>query len=248
MKFVKLICLFLLLGVQHLAAQEIKQDSIQKINKNLLKINLIGFSINGQYERLLSKRFSIALSYKFLPSGKFLFRGLIPMSDPQARESLDNLIVSNSAITPEIRLYVGKKGYGQGFYLAPFFRSASFSGKGIGIDFTLDNGQPATFNMSGTIKSNTYGLLIGAQWKLGKRIWLDWQILGPHYGNATGNITGISTASLSTSEQTSLANALRDIDIPFTNETVTVKANQATLGLTGPWAGLRTGISLGIGF
>jgi hypothetical protein len=248
MKFVTVICLSLLLGIQHINAQEIKQDTVQKINKNLVKINLIGFSINGQYERLLSKRFSIALSYKFLPSGKFLFRSLIPMSDPQARESLDNLIVSNSAITPEIRWYVGKKGYGQGFYLAPFFRSASFSGKGIDIDFTLDNGQPASFNMSGKIKSNTFGLLLGAQWKLGKRIWLDWQILGPHYGTASGNITGISSVSLSATEQTSLANALRDIDIPFTNETVTVKANQATLGLTGPWAGLRTGISLGIGF
>lgn len=248
MKFIKASCLLLLMGIQFVAAQEIKKDSTQKIDKNIVKINLIGFSINGQYERLLSKRFSVALSYKFLPSGKFLFRGLIPMSDPQAKESLDNLIVSNSAITPELRLYVGKKGYGQGFYLAPFFRSASFSGKGIGIDFTLDNGQPATFDMSGKIKSNTFGLLLGAQWKLGKRIWLDWQILGPHYGTASGNITGISSVSLSATEQTSLANALRDIDLPFTNETVTVKANQATLGLTGPWAGLRTGISLGIGF
>ncbi len=248
MKFIKASCLLLLMGIQFVAAQEIKKDSTQKIDKNIVKINLIGFSINGQYERLLNKRFSVALSYKFLPSGKFLFRGLIPMSDPQAKESLDNLIVSNSAITPELRLYVGKKGYGQGFYLAPFFRSASFSGKGIGIDFTLDNGQSATFDMSGKIKSNTFGLLLGAQWKLGKRIWLDWQILGPHYGTASGNITGISSVSLSATEQTSLANALRDIDLPFTNETVTVKANQATLGLTGPWAGLRTGISLGIGF
>jgi hypothetical protein len=248
MKIIKLIIACFILSTQNISAQEIKTDSTQKINKNIAKINLIGFSINGQYERILSKRVSIALSYKILPSGKFLFRGLIPMSDPQAKEELDNLIVSNSAITPEIRFYTGKKGYGQGFYLAPFYRSAKFGGKGIGIDFTLDNGRSATFNMEGDIKSSTFGLLIGAQWKLGKRFWLDWQILGPHYGSAKGNIIGNSTISLSANEQTSLRNALLDINLPFTNEKVTVEANRAILDLNGPWAGLRTGVSLGFGF
>jgi hypothetical protein len=248
MKIIKLFIVCFILSTQNISAQEIKTDSTQKINKNIAKINLIGFSINGQYERILSKRVSIALSYKILPSGKFLFRGLIPMSDPQAKEELDNLIVSNSAITPEIRFYTGKKGYGQGFYLAPFYRSAKFGGKGIGIDFTLDNGRSATFNMEGDIKSSTFGLLIGAQWKLGKRFWLDWQILGPHYGSAKGNIIGNSTISLSANEQTSLRNALLDINLPFTNEKVTVEANRAILDLNGPWAGLRTGVSLGFGF
>jgi hypothetical protein len=173
---------------------------------------------------------------------------LIPTNDPQARESLDNLTLSNSAITPEVRFYLGKKGYGQGFYLAPFFRNAKFSGKGIGIDFTLDNGQNTTFNMEGNIKANTFGLLMGAQWKLSKNFWLDWQILGPHYGSATGSIIGKSTVSLSATEQTNLANALRDINFPFANEKISVKANQANLELTGPWAGLRTAISLGFGF
>jgi hypothetical protein len=248
MKITKALVIVLLLASQNTSAQEIKKDTEQKIDKNLVKVNLIGFSINGQYERILSKRFSVALSYKILPSGKFLFRGLIPVPDQQARQELDNLIVSNSAITPEIRFYLGKKGYGQGFYLAPFYRSAKFSGKGIGIDFTLDNGQPTTFNMEGKIKSNTFGLLLGAQWKLGKHFWLDWQIIGPHFGNANGSIKGISTAALSISERGSLERALLDLDIPFTTETVTVDANQAVLGLKGPWVGLRTGISLGFNF
>jgi hypothetical protein len=248
MKFIKAFIFFLLLGLQQVAAQEIKIDSIQKIDKNIVKINLIGFSVNGQYERILSKRVSIALSYKILPNGKFIFRGLIPTTDPQARESLDNLILSNSAITPEVRFYLGKKGYGQGFYLAPFYRNAKFGGKGIGIDFTLDNGQTATFNMEGNIKANTFGLLMGAQWKLGKNFWLDWQIFGPHYGGATGSIIGVSNVSLSATEQNNLANALRDINFPFAKENISVKPNQATLELSGPWAGLRTAISLGFDF
>ena len=248
MKFIKVLFLVLLVVIQNTSAQEIKKDTALKIDRNLVKINLIGFSINGQYERILSKRISIALSYRILPSGKFLFRGLIPTTDPQARESLNNLIVSNSAITPEVRFYLGKKGYGQGFYLAPFFRSAKYGGKGIGIDFTLDNGQSATFNMEGNIKTNTYGLLLGAQWKLGKNFWLDWQILGPNYGSASGTIKGKSNIALSANERTSLQNALNDITIPFVRKNISVSPDEAILSLQGPWAGLRTGISLGFDF
>jgi len=248
MKSVKTLIILFFLAIQQISAQEVQNDANPKIDKNIAKINLIGFSINGQYERILSKRVSVAISYRVLPSGKFLFRGLIPTNDPQARESLDNLTLSNSAITPEVRFYLGKKGYGQGFYLAPFFRNAKFGGKGIGIDFTLDNGQTTTFNMEGNIKANTFGLLMGAQWKLGKNFWLDWQILGPHYGGATGSIIGVSNVSLSATEQNNLANALRDINFPFAKENISVKPNQATLELSGPWAGLRTAISLGFDF
>jgi hypothetical protein len=248
MKTLNLLLILFFLAVQPISAQEIKKDSIQKIDKNIAKVNLIGFSVNGQYERILSKRVSIALSYKILPNGKFLFRGLIPTNDPQARESLDNLTLSNSAITPEVRFYLGKKGYGQGFYLAPFFRNAKFGGKGIGIDFTLDNGQTTTFNMEGNIKANTFGLLMGAQWKLGKNFWLDWQILGPHYGSASGSIIGKSTVPLSITERTNLENALKDINIPFGRENVSVSPTEAILRLTGAWAGLRTAISLGFDF
>jgi hypothetical protein len=248
MKSVKTLIILFFLAIQQISAQEIQNDANPKIDKNIAKINLIGFSINGQYERILSKRVSVAISYRVLPSGKFLFRGLIPTTDPRARESLNNLIVSNSAITPEVRFYLGKKGFGQGFYLAPFFRSAKFGGNGIGIDFTLDNGQSATFNMEGDVKANTFGLLIGAQWKLGKNLWLDWQIIGPHYGSANGTVTGTSNLSLSPTERTNLENALRDISIPFINQNVSVSPNKAIVNLNGPWAGLRTGLSLGFDF
>jgi hypothetical protein len=248
MKSIKTLFILFFLATQHISAQEIQNDASQKIDKNIAKFNLIGFSINGQYERILSKRVSIAISYRVLPSGKFLFRGLFPTTDPRARESLNNLIVSNSAITPEVRFYLGKKGFGQGFYLAPFFRSAKFGGNGIGIDFTLDNGQTATFNMEGNVKANTFGLLIGAQWKLGRNLWLDWQIIGPHYGSGNGNVTGISNISLSPTERINLENALRDISIPFIKQNVSVSPNQAIVNLNGPWAGLRTGLSLGFDF
>ncbi|MEY2812225.1 MAG: hypothetical protein RI991_1220, partial [Bacteroidota bacterium] len=52
MKIVKLFIACFLLVLQSASAQEIKIDSAQKLNKNIVKINLIAFSINGQYERI----------------------------------------------------------------------------------------------------------------------------------------------------------------------------------------------------
>jgi hypothetical protein len=102
--------------------------------------------------------------------------------------------------------------------------------------------------MEGDVKANTFGFLIGAQWKLGKNLWLDWQIIGPHYGSANGTITGTSNLSLSPTERTNLENALRNISIPFINQNVSVSPNKAIVNLNGPWAGLRTGLSLGFDF
>ncbi|MEN9371963.1 MAG: hypothetical protein RLZZ64_1038, partial [Bacteroidota bacterium] len=45
MKFVKLFIVCILLVLENTSAQEIKIDSAQKLNKNIVKINLIGFSI-----------------------------------------------------------------------------------------------------------------------------------------------------------------------------------------------------------
>ncbi len=41
---------------------------------------------------------------------------------------------------------------------------------------------------------------------------------------------------------------LENIDIPLTNKTVIVTANNVAMKLDGPWAGLRAGISLGFKF
>jgi hypothetical protein len=216
--------------------------------RHFFKVNLAGISINGQYEWAFAKRFSIAVGYRALPQGKMPFRKLIPTTDATTRESLDNLIFSSSSFTPEIRFYTGKKGYGQGFYLSPFYKKAEYKAKGLGIDYVKDNGETGTMNMNGSIKGETWGLLLGAQWALGKHFCLDWQILGPHIGRSSGGLFGVSTNPLSISEQADMRQSLQDINIPFTEETVTVDASRSNLELRGPWAGIRAGVSLGFRF
>jgi len=41
---------------------------------------------------------------------------------------------------------------------------------------------------------------------------------------------------------------LEDLDIPLTNKTYAVNASGATLKLSGPWGGIRSGLSIGIKF
>ncbi|MFN5423272.1 MAG: DUF3575 domain-containing protein, partial [bacterium] len=159
-----------------------------------------------------------------------------------------SLRLSNTAITPEIRFYLGKKGYGRGFYIAPFYRNGNFKASGIDLEFEGNGGGTETMRLQGNIKGNSFGLMIGAQWALGKNICLDWFILGPHYGSGSGKLQGISSVALSQAEQDDLLNTLRDIDIPLVEETFSVTANSATISFDGPWAGIRAGLSLGIRF
>jgi hypothetical protein len=100
--------------------------------------------------------------------------------------------------------------------------------------------------LSGKLNTLTGGLLIGAQWKLGGRLYLDWWMLGPQYGSADGKLDG--KRSLSTDEQRELRLELQDLEIPFAETTTTVDANGARLDIKGPWAGVRAGLNLGIRF
>ena len=132
----------------------------------------------------------------------------------------------------------------RGFYIAPFARYSSYTAS---LPFEFDvNGSQQTMPLSGNLNTLTGGLLLGAQWKLGGKVYLDWWMLGPQYGSANGTIDG--KRALNVQEQQALRDELQDLEIPFAETTTTVDANGATLDIKGPWAGLRAGLSLGIRF
>jgi hypothetical protein len=90
--------------------------------------------------------------------------------------------------------------------------------------------------------------MFGSQWLIGRRLVLDWWIFGPQYGSGKGDFEGTSSKPLTQQEQDDLHQTLDDIDIPLTDKTVNVTANGASIKLSGPWAGIRSGISLGVRF
>lgn len=224
--------------------------------KNYFKINLLGIALKNysfQYEHAFSKRISLAIGYRSMSKGalpmKSQLLSAVGSNDPNTEDQINKLMVGNTALTPELRFYVGKKGYGRGFYFAPFYRIQHFTAENIEVSFTNSTNTQSTLAISGKLDANTIGLLLGAQWKLGKHVSLDWQIIGPQYGSSKGTLSGTPSPVLNVTEQNALRDELNNnLDIPFVDKKVEVTSNNAKVILSGPWAGVRTGLSLGISF
>ncbi len=240
--------------IYKLSGQVVHDYSGYKPKMNLVKVNLTSIPIRNylfQYERVLSKSISLAISYGTIPEGNIPLKKQILKfadNDEETERIFNSFMLTSYSVTPEIRFYTGKKGYGRGFYLAPFYRNAGYEGSNFLIDFDDEFGNNQTIDLSGKIKSNTFGILIGAQWSLSKHLVLDWWILGPHYGTGKGSFDGVSSRPLSQSEQQDLRQSLEDIDIPMVDKTINVTSNGATMDLDGFWGGLRAGISFGFKF
>jgi Protein of unknown function (DUF3575) len=216
---------------------------------NILKINLSALlvkNISVQYERKISKRSSVALNARLLPFGNVPLKSRLEKIIDDPSVDLNNLKLGNIGITPEYRMYVGKKGALHGFYFGPFI---SFNNYKTDLPITYDD-DTRTGIFSGKLKAYTFGLQLGAQWKLGKSVYLDWWILGPNYGTGSGDL--VLATSLTSTEQDELKQELEDLknDAPLDIiKSYEVNANGANIVVKGPWAGLRgMGINLGFRF
>jgi hypothetical protein len=160
---------------------------------------------------------------------------------------ISNMTFGSTSITPEFRFYVGKKGYGNGFYLAPFYRYSTYKGNGVEFTYEDNLAKQSTITTSGKITGSTFGLLLGVQKSIGKHICLDFYF-GPNYGTGKADLSGKSSAPLTLEEQEDLRQPLEDLNIPLTDKTITVNANGANLKLEGPFGGIRVGFAIGVKF
>jgi len=220
---------------------------------NFLKVNLSSLVFNNysfQYERVLSKRWSVALGYRFMPSSSIPFKSNIDSyvdeSDDATQFLIDNAKISNTAITPEVRFYLGK-GYGRGFYIAPYYRYTKFKAETVKVEYDDDAGNPQVLTMGGDIKGSSFGLMLGAQWPIGHHFVIDWWIVGGHIGSGSGKIEGKTTETLSPSEQAQIMDVIEEFDLPFIDEEFSTNANGASVKMDGGWGGIRA-FGLGIGF
>lgn len=90
--------------------------------------------------------------------------------------------------------------------------------------------------------------MFGAQWALGKYVSLDWWILGPAYGVSSGVLDGLPSEPIPADGQADLKQEIESLEIPMVKQTATVTANSVKVDITGPWAGIRSGIIIGIKF
>jgi hypothetical protein len=216
--------------------------------KNIVRLNLSSLLLKNYhvtYERALSRKISVSLNVRLMPNGTIPFKNYFDNNFSGNQVRFNEIRVGNSAITPEFRFYLGK-GNLKGFYLAPYLRFATFDAS-TPINYT-STGSGGAFvkigDFNGRVTSTSGGIMFGWQFNLSKKLVLDWQIIGGHFGSCNGNLKLVSP--LTAQEQSSLLSSLNGIKIePFKIET-SVDANGSNIKVTGPWAGIR-GANIGIG-
>ncbi|MGG5508263.1 MULTISPECIES: hypothetical protein [unclassified Myroides] len=253
----------LLLGVilfcSGLLAQEGRnstQDSLGNTKNNMIKMNVIPLAWGSgslSYERKVVGRLVGGITVNYRPeSGAPFKRTLQKVFENDVEEGnttfdIDQLRYSNFSVAPEVKLYLGKKGAFRGFYVAVFGKVEStkvdyayrFEG------FTFLN-QELELPLRGNVKARSGGLYFGVQWHLGKRFYLDWQIIGANYGTADIDISAYRNLTLQ--EQAELQNFAEDLTESFDKLTFEVNDNGIKMKGKMPWLGLRTGLSIGYRF
>jgi hypothetical protein len=247
-----------------LAADDIEkyQPETSDISKNFIKFNLTSLAILNfslQYERVLSKRVSAALSFSLMPENTipvYIADQFIQVADENSDEGIDaetediirNLLISSYTITPEVRFYLGKKGYGRGFYTALFYRYGHYAVSNMPIPYTNDLDEDITIDTEGEIISHTGGFLLGYQWALGKHMCLDWQMFGPHFGVSSGDFLGLPSSPLSATDQADIEEEFLKVESSLVEQTVDATANEVKMLFDGPWGGMRFAVTLGVKF
>ena len=259
-----IICMLSVINAHEIPlAKPDSQEVTDDISKNLIKLNLTSLPIKNfslQYERVLTKSISGALTFSVMPETNlpnFIANEIVKMAgdmsdngaiDTETEGLIRNVLVSSYSITPEIRFYPGHKKYGTGFYISLFYQYGHYEASNLPIPYTNDLEEDIKIITTGKVTSHTGGFMLGHQWSLGKHMCLDWQMFGPHFGISSGDIVGLPTSPLSSGDQTRFEDEANDINIPMFKPTIDATADKVKMTFDGPWGGVRFALSLGVKF
>ncbi|MES2006267.1 MAG: DUF3575 domain-containing protein [Bacteroidota bacterium] len=234
-----LLCLPLFAGAQSLIG-----------GKNIIRWNIGSIALKNYhftYERSLTKRLSLSLSYRTMAKGSVPFQSQLEKAINSSDINFSNFQMGNTAWTVEGRFYLGL-GRMKGFYLAPYLRFANFD---LSAPVRYTSGTVTKeANFVGNVKSTSPGLMIGWQIQLATKIVLDLQIIGGHYGHSSGDMNFVPTTALNPQEVAALRQNLNNIKAdPFKfTSTVRDDGTSANIKTDGPWAGIRSNIGIGVRF
>ncbi|WP_185211883.1 DUF3575 domain-containing protein [Sphingobacterium mizutaii] len=222
--------------------------SLTLAQQNTVKFNLlplVGKTFAFEYERMVAPKMSVNASIGFRGKSSLPFKKTI-------EELIEDENFTNDAtldhftFSPEFRFYTSKNGDGgRGFYVGPFFKYGKYNIT-TNYPYETDQGTTETVPLKGGIGTWGFGFVIGSQFKLAKSVFMDLRILGPHYGGASGTISG--KMDLSPQEQQYLREELENLQNDVVDIETTVDAQGASLKAKSPWGGIRAGISIGYRF
>lgn len=217
---------------------------------NLVKINLLPLAAGNlslEYERPVAPKITVNGTLSWRPKTGLPFKSLVKKLVDEETAMFDGAKLGAFSLTPEVRFYMKDKGTFKGFYLAPYMKYSNYS---IHLDLPieeLNDHITGIIPASGSLNAFTFGFAVGSQWKLSDVVFLDWRIIGPGYGFSSGKITG--QMALSPDEQAVLRDEISGIeDFPVMKLTYDVDGNGVTINSKGPFAGIRTALSIGYRF
>lgn len=218
----------------------------EKSGKNTLKGSISSAILDNyhvMFERQIGKKNSLSIGYRYQPKGVIPLKNSIENMIGNPNVNVGDFKLGNTALTAEWRFYSKNM---RGFYVAPYVRKADFD-MSVPVKFQPSGGAERTAIFDGKISSFSGGLMIGTQFPLAEWLYIDFWIVGLHYGTSDGNLN--AQIALNSNEQQELKRTLDDVDIPFVKLESTVNANGAVVNSKGPWGGIRgLGINLAIRF
>ena len=152
------------------------------------------------------------------------------------------------------------RGTFRGLYLAPFLKYTSF-GASIPYDFDVNveyqgtqvYERTETIPLDANLSSFTAGVSVGINFQVSRNLYLDWRIIGPGFGIASGDVSGSTT--LNEEEQRALRESLEEFktdlnDLPLSIKIdYDVRADGADIDVKkSPWANVRSGLSIAYRF
>lgn len=148
--------------------------------RTLIKTDAIGL-INSSYhlavERIISQHFSIQLSYSTSPwrSADDTWLLVNRSKNHSSRAEAPSAFRFNS-FNLDLRIYTGKRGYGQGFYLSPYLHYSSY------YDKNKVYSKYPYYKLSEKERGLGYGFGLGYQWYFGSKsnFLIDLNLFGFH--------------------------------------------------------------------
>lgn len=217
------------------ARESSSEGSSESNLRHVIKLNvpqLFLVNISMQYELAFHKKMSVALGGHYVvPRKVSTIINSFSKEDTQGKDiGFVDPVISGWAITPEFRFYPfadEDKRAPAGFYIAAYYRQSQYSMVSIYNEFY----DGVTYNLNFTSKYSMMqgGVMIGAQWLLGKskRVSIDWWIVGLGGGLIAPRMEASSSnINLNTDEQADMKAGVQEYLVgfpllPFNNPKVT---------------------------